>query len=149
MANIIHSISKTAFDWALSNTADTWNKFYSVGAEKYYDGKDWGLIFLLAISLVAVLIYFFVIAQKMKDATDTNYLTIYGLGIVLLLAFNCFVIPNCVTPKFPIKDIWDLNLLYFCLIDILYYTLLFEVWSLLFRGLSKDTNRDLISTIFK
>lgn len=148
MANIIHSISKPIFDWVLTKTSATFSGFYNAGAPLHYDGKDWALIFMLLISVVGVLCYYFGVAQKLKNATATNYLIVFGLGIVLLLAFNFFVIPNCITPKFPIKKIWDLNLLKFCLVDILYYTIMYEVWSLIFKGLSKDNHQHLFNILF-
>lgn len=149
MANIIHSISKPIYDWVLTKTSATFTGLYNAGAPLHYDGKDWGLIFMLVISLVAVLCYYFGVAQKLKNATSANYLLVFGLGILVLLTFNCFVIPNCVTPKFPIKRIWDLNLLKFCVIDILYYTVMFEIWSLIVRGFSKDNHKDLINVLFR
>ena len=152
MVNIIHKISRPIFDWVLTKTSNTsfntFEKLYNEGAPNFYDGRDWGLIFMLLVCTAAVLVYYFGVASNLKNATRANYLIVWGLGIVTILLLNCFVIPNIITPKCPIGKIWDLNLLKFCLIDIVYYSLVYEILSFVFMRLSRDKHRHLINTIF-
>lgn len=149
MANIIHTISKPIFDWVLTKTSMTYNALYNTGAPVHYDGRDWGLIFLLLVSLAAVLVYYFGVASNLKNATRANYFIVFGLGIVTLLLLNCFVIPNVITPKFPISKIWDVNLLKFCGISIVYYAIVYEFFSFVIMNLSRDKHRHLINTVFE
>lgn len=148
MANIIHSIANPVYSWVLEKTSETYQNFYAVGSPQHYDGRDWGLIFMLGISLVAVLVYYFGIAPQLKNANTPNYLIVYGLGIFTLVLINCCVIPNLVTPRIPIKEVMDLNMLKFSLWDILLYTIMYEVWSLIFMPLSRDKHRHLFGILF-
>lgn len=149
MVNIIHKISGPIFDWVLTKTSTTYQALYAVVSnEDHYDGRDWGLIFMLLVCLAAVLVYYFGVASNLRNATRANYLIVWGLGIVTILLLNCFVIPNIITPKFSIGKIWDLNLLRFCLIDIVYYSIVYEVFSFVFMGISRDKHRHLINSIF-
>lgn len=146
--NIIHTISVKIFDWVLSKEVSSYNSLYNVGSPAHYDGRDWGLIIMLLVALLAVLVYYFGVASNLKNATSANYLIVFGLSILTMLLLSCFLIPNLVVPRCPIEDIWDLNLLKFCLIDVAYYIVVYEVLSLFIMSLSRDKNRHLINTIF-
>lgn len=148
MANIIHSISKPIYSWVLEKSSETYANFYAVGSPQHWDGRDWGLIFLLAISLVAVLVYYFIVASQLKNANSTNYYIVYGLGIFTLILVDCCLIPNLVTPKCPIREVMDLNMLWFCCSSVLYYTVMYELFSLIFMTLSRDKHRHLIGILF-
>lgn len=143
MANILSSIAKV-YNFALDQQAGTWENFYNVGSPEKITGSEWEIILLLGVSVIAALIYYFVVAAKLRNATAANYFITFGISLLTMLLLTFFLLPVIV--HCPISDIWDMNLLKFSLLTIFYYTLLFEVFSLVFMNLSRDKHRHLFGS---
>ena len=139
---IFKKISNAIYQWILNPDTDDYSVIY-----QYDDGGKgmfWCFWILMAVSLASVLIYYFVIVKGNQDnASRKNYLTTFVLGLITLIVVNIVVLKLCQSGNEC--DLFTMNLLKINLIDIVYYTILFEVWSLVFKGMSEDPNRDLIS----
>lgn len=139
---VIKKISNGIYQWVL----DTFTEDYSVIYQ--YDGGGKGMLWcfwaLMAVSLVAVLIYYFAIIKGNQNmATRVNYLTTFVLGIVTVVVVDIVVLKLC--QQGNESPFFTMNLLKMCLLNVVYYIVMFEVWSLAFRSYSDDPKRDLIS----
>ena len=92
-------------------------------------------IALLLLSISA-LIYYFIVASKVQNATKQNYRGIFIMGYITLAVLSCVGIAAFVSPS----AVATLPMLQICLWDLLWYTLLYESWSLLFKGWSNAQN---------
>ncbi len=99
-------------------------------------GKEYCFYFLLLLSLVFVLVYYFIVASKVQNATKQNYRGIFIMGYITLAVLSCVGIAAFVSPS----AVATLPMLQICLWDLLWYTLLYESWSLLFKGWSNAQN---------
>ena len=139
---VIKKISTGIYQWIL----DTFTEDYSV-IYQYDDGGKgmlWCFWALMAVSLAAVLVYYFVIVKGDQNrATRLNYLTTFVLGIVTIVVVDIVVLKLC--QQGNECPFFTMNLLKMCLLNIAYYIILFEAWSLAFRGLSEDPKRDIFS----
>lgn len=99
-------------------------------------GMEYCLYFLLLVSFAFVLLYYKVIAKKVQNATKQNYRGIFIMGYFTLVGLSCVGMAVFVTPSavatFPMLEI--------CLWDILWYGLLYEGLSQLFKGWSNAQN---------
>ena len=139
---IFRKISNAIYQWILDQNAEDYSVIY-----QYEDGGKgmlWCFWILLAVSLLSVLMYYFVIVKGNQDnASRKNYLITFVLGLITLIVVNIVVLKLCHDGSDV--SFFTMNLLKINFIDIVYYTILFEVWSLVFKGMSEDPNRDLIS----
>lgn len=99
-------------------------------------GKEYCFYFLFLLSIAFVLIYYFGVACKVQNATKQNYRGIFIMGYITLVVLSCvgmaaFVSPSAVT---------TLPMLEICLWNLLWYSLLYEAWSLLVKGWSNAQN---------
>ena len=102
-------------------------------------------LFLIGVSLVFTLVYYFFIDSNARNATPKNYLSVSIMGYFALVAINYLGLATIAHENVLIKT----DILLICLADIIYYILLFELWSLVFKGLSKNSkNIDFISILF-
>lgn len=107
-------------------------------------GMEYCLFFLLIVSILTAAAYYFIIASNIRSATKNNYFWTYVMG------FICLVIINYLGMQLILDDVNVLksfNMVKLCLIDIAYYTVLFEIASLLMKPLSKAGDIELISLI--
>ena len=108
-------------------------------------GMEYCLFFLLIVSIVSAAIFYFGIASNIQNATKNNYLSTYIMG------FICLAVINYVGMQLIVEDVnvlTSFNMVKVCLIDIVYYTVLFELASLLMKGLSQAGDIHLLS-LFK
>lgn len=104
-------------------------------------GKEYCFYFLLLISLAFVLVFYFGVASKVQNGTKQNYRGIYIMGYITLVVFSCIGIAAFVTPS----AVMTLPMLEICLWNILWYSILYEVFSLLFKDLSKAQGLHLLN----
>lgn len=107
-------------------------------------GMEYCLFFLLGISLVFTLVYYFGVASNIRQATPKNYLLTMVMGYIVLVAVNYLGIATL----FSNDALTTFNLVKISLIDVVYYVVLFEVFSLIFKNMSKASGVDIISILF-
>jgi hypothetical protein len=140
MVKIFQTLAYWMYNFVLtaSGYADYTGMYQNVQG-KY--GMTWGFVFMLGLSILFAAVYYFGVVSKLKNATSANYLTVFFLGMLAMLVVNAFVLPRITGFA---GSVWTRNLLCYCLIDIVYYTVFYELWSLLFMPLSKDTGHHLL-----
>lgn len=121
----------------------TENNFVEVFGHEGH-GLEYCFLFLFGVSLVFTLIFYFGMATNVNNATPKNYLLTMLMGYIVLVATNYFGFATI----FGNECISSMNLLKVSLIDILYYAILFELFSLAFKNMSNASNIDLISILF-
>lgn len=104
-------------------------------------GKEYCFYFLLLISLAFTLVFYFGVASKVQNATKQNYRGIYLMGYITLVVLSCIGIAAFVTPE----AVMTMPMLEICLWNILWYSVLFEVFSLLVKDFSKAQNIHLLN----
>lgn len=144
----IYRLAKIFFQW-VTNTLEeqdgvnTFETYLSDSNGGY--GFSWLFLVLVIVSLLTAVIFYYGIAQSSSNATKKNYVITSLLGLITMLVLNFVVVflfcdwSSC----FSSGNMWKI-----CAIDVAYYFILFEVWSLLVKGKSKANTIDWISIIF-
>jgi len=104
-------------------------------------GKEYCFYFMLLLSIVFALVFYFGIASNVQNATKQNYRGIYFMGYITLVVLSCIGIAAFVTPS----AVMSMPMLEICLWDILWYSIVFEVTSLLFKDLSNAQGLHLLN----
>lgn len=104
-------------------------------------GKEYCFYMLLLVSVAFVAVFYFGVASKVQNATKQNYRGIYIMGYITLIVLSCVGIAAFVSPS----AVTTIPMLEICLWDILWYSILYEGWSLLFKGMSKAQNIHLLN----
>ena len=104
-------------------------------------GKEYCFYILLLVSIIFVLMFYFGVARKVQNATKQNYRGIFVMGYITLVILNCVCIATFVSPSavvtFPMLQI--------CVWDILWYSIFYEVCSLLVKVYSNAQNLHLLN----
>lgn len=144
----IFNLARIFYKWVIDtneyqNDVNTWETYLDMtqGA----GGLSYLFLTLIVISLVTAVIFYYGIAKNVSAATKKNYVVVCLMGLVTLLVFN-FVVAFVGCEWSSCLSSW--NMWKICLIDILYYFILFEIWSLLIKGKSNAETIDWISIIF-
>lgn len=130
------NIAKAIYQWVLNVRTDDFQSVWAIGNKPCGNGMTTGLTILLVVALLFVLVYYFVIASSVDNATETNYLYTFITGIITLVVVNIVVLAF-LTDR---SKVFTLNMLKFSFIDILYFILLYEVLSLIVKGMSNASN---------
>lgn len=106
----------------------------------------WILIFLIGITLIFNLIFYYGISSVAANATKRNYLVVFGLGVLVLWLTNLFIIPSIVGN-------WSyalgVNNLLVSVIDTIYYVILYEFISFFVKDMGTNAKHiHLINCIF-
>lgn len=128
----------------------------------FYDASAWAacLITLLVVSAAAAAIYYFFVASKVNSATKANYMWTYIIGYIALVIFTpllCQLAFNQaynnpeetgIVEQFDVLAHW-LKFLYIGLVNLVYYTILYQIWSSVFCNMpgTKANNITLWSII--
>ena len=105
-------------------------------------GMEYCLFFLIIVSILTAAIFYFGIASNIQNATKKNYLATYIMG------FICLAVINYVGMQLIVEDVNVLssfNMVKVCLVDAVYYTILFELASLAMKSFSKAGDIHLLS----
>lgn len=145
---ILKTISNSIYQWILDTHSNDYSYFqndFANNANGHTNGMMYMLIALLLVSLIATAVYYYGVASKVANATKKNYMVVYLLGLITLIVVNFVVMATIPEMKnvFTSYNMWMINL-----IDVLYYTILFQLWSWLVKSTSKSPNIDLISIVF-
>ena len=133
-------ISSFLYEWGIDATE---NNFVEVFGHEGH-GMEYCLYILIGISLLFPLIFYFFIAKDVNNATPKNYLLMMLMGYIVLAAVNYLVIATI----FGNELLSSTNLFWITILDIVYYILLFELWSWVFKGMSNASNICLYSILF-
>ena len=125
--DFIDTIADTIFGWCLDANAANYGTMVNSGS------LSWVLIFLVLISLVAPLVFYYGISKVAANATKKNYILVLFVGWIVLLLANFVIVPTIV-------DDWsyafDLNNIVLSLVDSGYYVVLFGIISWLVKDRS-------------
>ena len=134
--DFLSKISEILFGWVLKAPG---HQEYSQVYQNAQGGKGmmYALLFLIAVSIIAAAFYYFVVCSSVEKANKKNYWVIVGLGAIALVIVN--VVGLRLITGYNKADFWSTNLLMLNIASLVYYLILFEVWSLLFMPMSKST----------
>lgn len=140
MFKLTERISSFLYNWQVDATEDNFvNVFGHEG-----NGLEFCLFFLLGVSIAFALIFYFVMAKNVSNATPKNYLLMMLMGYIVLVATNYLGFATI----YGNEVLSSPNLVMISVVDLLYYVILFEVWSWTFKGMSNASNISLISILF-
>lgn len=140
MFEFTQKIADFLYSWVLNSHASDAKYFINMpngfGMEKC-------LFFLLAVSIFAAAVFYFIIANDIKHGAAQKNCIFTWIGGYILLIFVNYVGMRLCYPDFD--AIASGNLLKISAVDALYYTVLFELASLCMKGASKAPNIHLLS----
>ena len=140
MFKLTERISSFLYNWQVDATEDNFvNVFGHEG-----NGLEFYLFFLIGVSIAFASIFYFVMAKNVSNATPKNYLLMMLMGYIVLVATNYLGFATI----YGNEVLSSPNLVMISVVDLLYYVILFEVWSWTFKGMSNASNISLISILF-
>lgn len=148
MFDLTKSVSEFLYDWILNidETGDgdrnLYHEIFANDGEYCGHGMEYCLFFLLGISILAALCFYFVISRDITKATKKNYIITCVVGYICLVVTNYFGLDYLTDVDGEV--FYSFNVFKVCLIDILYYAILLECWSLLMKSRSNAGNIDLL-----
>lgn len=137
MKDLAIKLSELLYKWVLKAPGHA--EYFQVydNSMKGGHGMMWTFIFLLVISIGAAAIYYFFVSQSVVNATKKNYWTVCGLGLLTLIIAT--IVGLRLITGYNAPAYWSSNLFMINLVNILWYAILFEIWSLIFKPMSKST----------
>lgn len=142
--SLIEKISEIVYAWMLNARATNY-KFFQNGYD-YGNGMEYLCIALLVFPLLFAAYFYFVQAKKLTNATRNAYLVICALGLLSLIVASYVIMYTFVGYK---GVFLDGNMFKIALIDVVYYALLYQLYSWFMKGASGVPNLDLWSSFFK
>lgn len=118
--NFLRTIADTIFSWVLDANGESFNVIMN------NDVLLWHLIALFVITTASVLVFYYVVAKEVINATKKNYLTVFVLGLLVLWLVDYFVISTIID---DFSYTWTLNNFYLSAINSLYYAILYGIIS--------------------
>lgn len=100
-------------------------------------GMMWTFLFLLVISIAAASVYYFVVSNSVVNANKRNYFTVGVLGLFALIVAT--VVGLRLITGYNDAAYWSSNLVRINLLNIVYYAIFYEVWSLIMMPFSKSS----------
>jgi len=137
MRELAIRLSEILYKWVLK--APGHREFHQVyeNVQGASYGMMWTFVFLLVISVIAAAVFYFGVSHTVVNANKKNYWTVCGLGMLTLIV--AIVVGLRLISGYNGPEYWSENLLKLCLVNIAYYVVLFEIWSLIFVPMSKAT----------
>lgn len=142
--SIFETLSEKLYSFVMNTRASDWHFFQN--GQTYHNGLEYLFIALLVIPLCFCLYFYFVQAANLANGTKKNYMVIFLLGFLSLLVVNfvlmykCAGHPNAITSG----NMWKINM-----IDVIYYPVMYQLYSWFIKDASKVPNTDLISCFSK
>ena len=143
-------LSDGIYEWLLNqDDPESFTSLFSNATPTYGHGIEYSFFFLLIASVLSAVAFYFVIANNIQAATKRNYVITWLMGYICLVVINfaglAVLCPDGLDYIFHEQFF---NMVRICFIDFFYYTIIFEIWSLLFKGASKAGDIHLL-TVFK
>lgn len=119
---LISTIADNLFSWVLEdNSTEAYKAIFDS------DVLSWVLIALFVVAIATAMIFYYGVAKIAANATKKNYIVVFLLGLLVLWLTNLIIVPTIV-------DDWsyafDMDYIFVCLIDTVYYAILYEIVSL-------------------
>ena len=139
---IFELLSEFIYSFVLNTRANDYHYFQN--GHGYGYGMEYLFIALLVIPLVFCLYFYFVHASKLQNGTKNNYMVIFILGFLTLVVVDFVLMSTCAGYRnaFSSGNMWKVNLL-----DIIYYPVVYQLFSWFVKSFSKVPNIDLINCI--
>lgn len=139
---IFELLSEFIYSFVLNTRANDYHYFQN--GHGYGYGMEYLFIALLVIPLVFCLYFYFVQASKLQNGTKNNYMVIFILGFLTLVVVDFVLMSTCAGYRnaFSSGNMWKVNLL-----DIIYYPVVYQLFSWFVKSFSKVPNIDLINCI--
>ena len=137
MRELLIRLSDLLYKWILQAPG---HKEYHLVYENVQNGgygMMWTFVFLLVISIAAAAVYYFVVSSSVVNANKRNYFTVGLLGLFALIVAT--VVGLRLITGYNDSSYWRSNLVRINLLNIVYYILLYEVWSLIMMPFSKSS----------
>lgn len=143
MHKIFQSISEAIYPWVMDTRADDY-KFFQNGHD-FHNGLEYITIALFAAALLFCLYFYFVQARDIVKATRKEYLAIFGIGFFTMVVVDFVLMATVAEYRNVLSsgNMWKITL-----VNVLYYIVLYQVFSWLFKGMSRVPNIDLIKCFF-
>lgn len=140
--NIFASLSEFVFSFLMNTRADDYEHFQNGPA--YGGGMEYLFIALLLVPMAFCAVYYFGVAQKLANGTKKNYLVVFLIGFLTLWVLNFVIMATMSGMRNPFGSLnmWKINL-----VEIIYYPVLYQVYSWFMKSGSKVRNTDLISCL--
>lgn len=137
MRELAIRLSEILYKWVL--VAPGHKEYHQVyeNMQGAHYGMMWTFVFLLVISIVAAAIYYFVVSSSIENANKKNYWIVCALGLLTLTIVT--VVGLRLISGYNAPEFFSVNLLKINLINIVYYAVFFEIWSIIFKPFSKST----------
>lgn len=147
MKELCIKISNGLYSWALDTYPGKGYREIFENGPKGGHGMEYGLYILLLVSLFFVVAFYYgVCARDADNATKKNYLTVLLLGMITLVFVN-YVALTLLTGYY--NTLFNMNMFAFNLLDLVYFVLLYQLWSWLLKDKSNAPNIDLYTILFK
>lgn len=144
----LKNIAYAMYDWLMNHhefiKGEETYQYLSTKAGQ--DGMFYALAVVFIVSLLTACVFYYAISSNASSATKKNYVVTSLLGFVTVVVLNYLI--TYLACKWG-TCLLSLNMLKINLIDILYYFVLFEIWSLLIKGKSNARTIDYISIFSK
>lgn len=140
--NAFASLSELIFSFMMNTRAADYEHFQNGPA--YGGGMEYLFIVLLLVPLAFAATYYFGVAQKLANGTKKNYLVVFLIGFLTLWMLNFVVMATAADLRNPFSsgNMWKINL-----IEIIYYPIVYQLYSWFMKSASKVKNIDLISCL--
>lgn len=139
-------LSNGLYQWLLDSREENYKVIFSNDGPGAGHGMEYCFFFMLGVSLITALLYYYWIASDINNATKKNYLSSWIMGFICLVAINYAGMEVILDGNASVLP--SFNMVKICLIDTIYYSVLFEVFSSLFKRYSNASNIHLL-TAFK
>lgn len=142
-------LSNFLYQWVLDASEGTnprgslYTAIFSNDGIKGGHGMEYCFFFLVILSILTSGVFYYVIASNIQNATKKNYVITWIMGYICLVVINYVGMQLVV----DVNVLSSFNMVKLCLIDAIYYTAFFEVWSLIMKGYSKAGDIDLLSIL--
>lgn len=135
--SLISRLSDLLYKWILEAPGHKEYHLVYENAPNGGYGMMWTFVFLLVISIAAAAVYYFVVSSSVVNANKRNYFTVGLLGLFALIVAT--VVGLRLITGYNDSSYWSSNLVSINLLNIVYYVLLYEVWSLIMMPFSKSS----------
>ena len=141
---IFETLSEIFYSFVMNTRASDYQFFQN--GHNYGNGLEYLFIALLVIPLCFCLYFYFVQASNLANGTKKNYMVIFLLGFLSLLVVDFVLMTTCAGHRNALTswNMWKINM-----IDIIYYPVMYQLYSWFIKGASKVPNIDLISCFSK
>lgn len=142
---IFESLSEIFYSFVMNTRASDYKEYFQNG-HNYCNGMEYLFIALLLVPLCFCLYFYYVQAANLANGTKKNYIVIFLLGFLTLLVVNFVLLSTCAGYKNALTsgNMWKVNM-----IDVIYYPIMYQLYSWFAKSGSKVRNIDLISCFSK